>query len=96
VRSATLIGGISYAGGPSTSAGGGAAGSSLEPGRVIVRDTSGRRVASQRVRHGHRFHFKVAPSRYKLTARTDHMKCRRSVRARANQTTRAGVICNIP
>jgi hypothetical protein len=100
-RSATLVGGITYSGGPvSLVSPGPAPGSGgisrQEPGRVIVRDAGGRKVAAERVRRGQRFRLHVAPGRYKLIAHTDHMRCRHSAHARADRTTRANVVCSIP
>lgn len=100
-RSATIIGGITYAGGavgPVSQGDSRVAGGThrREPGRVVVRDASGHVVAVERVRRGDRFRFRVDPGQHQLVAQTDHMRCRRRVHTATGSITRADLICSIP
>ena len=109
-RSAVVTGGINYVGGPVSPVEiqhgrvapvrnrRGYAGGHYrrEPGRVIVRDGAGDTVASMSVRRDRTFRFGLSAGRYRLIAHTDDMRCRRSVRARANHIVSANLVCQIP
>jgi gluconolactonase len=63
--------------------------------RVTLRHV-GRVVARRRVHSGHRYRFKVAPGRYRLTGRSDDADCAaRRVTVRAGRRAHANLVCSI-
>ena len=96
--SATIVGAINGFGGPAVPPHLDGRTFRRLPGRVIVRNTRGHTVASQRVPRGHGFRLQVVPGGYELMLMTDSGQgvCRRAVHAGASQTTRANITCQVP
>ena len=63
-------------------------------GRVTVRDSQGRQVATERTKHT-RFSFALAAGNYTLIATEDGDHTSRPVHATANKTTRANIVFHL-